>query len=122
MVDFQAEVARFRGCVQELREQYLNEIVDLTLTDVRLSEVQRVLDLFQPTQEKVTVIPEPERTAPVPTSTQVTPGTMATLAPPDKQPLKSYRVSVFGHCPACNGPLFEAQARYCSQCAYPLQE
>src|SRR3989304_5742298 len=122
MTDFQAEAGRFRGRVQELREQYLNEIVALTLTDAKLSEVQRALDFFRPSQERVTVVPAPEPAPPIPEPKEVAPATAVTLAPPEKQAMKSYRLNVYGRCPACNAPLFEAQAKYCSQCAYPLED
>ncbi len=122
MADFQAEAGRFRGRVQELREHYLNEVVDLTMTDARVADVQRALEFFKPSQESVSVIPAPEPAPPVPVPHEVSPAEAVKLAPPEKQPMKSYRMNVYGHCPACNAPLFEAQAKYCSQCAYPLDE
>ena len=110
--------AQFAGRIRTLREEYLNQVVDATLGDPKLSDVERALSSWGP-QVKVVAVP----THPlVPIPPEVSAATAATLAPPDKQPLKSYRVSVYGHCPACNAPLFEAQAKYCSQCAYPLEE
>jgi hypothetical protein len=122
MADFHQEAARFRNRVQELREGYLNEIVDLTLTDAKVTEVQRTLDLLKPPTEKLTAASVPEQTEPLPKHADVLQPSATTLAPPEKQPMKTYRMNVYGRCHACNAPIFEAQAKFCSQCAYPLDE
>jgi len=122
MTEFQAEAANFRINVQQLREKYLNEIIDVTLTDVKVSDVQRALDFFKPSQESVTVIPQEGPATVLPAPPTVEPGVAVTLASPEKQPMKANRRPVYGTCPACNSPVWEAQAKFCSQCAYPLDE
>lgn len=120
MVDFQAEAARFRMNVQQQREKYLNEIVELTMTDPNVSAVQKALDFFRPSKEEVTVIPPSGPASTVPVPTEVEPAVAATLASPEKQPMKKYR-TVYGTCPNCNSPIWEPQAKFCSQCAYPFE-
>ena len=57
MVDFQGHAARFRMNVQETREKYLNEIIELTMTDPNVAAVQKALDFFKPSKEAVVVVP-----------------------------------------------------------------
>lgn len=122
MAEFQGEAARFRISVQQLREKYLNEIIDLTMTDVRVADVQRALDFFKPSQEKVTIIPPSGPATLLPAPASVPPDVAVTLAPPEKQPMKANRRPVYGTCPNCNAPIWEAEAKFCSRCAYPLDE
>jgi len=121
MAEFQGETARFRINVQRLREKYLNEIIDLTLTDVKVADVQRTLDFFkQPSQETVTVIPQTGPATVLPAPTSVFPDGAVTLALPEKQPMKVSRRVVFGACPNCNAAIMQPQAKFCAQCACPL--
>jgi hypothetical protein len=130
MAEFQGEVARFRINVQQLREKYLNELVELTMTDPNIAAVQKALDFFRPSREEVTVISssgpgaQPEGQAAAPT--EVDPAVAATLAPPEKETMKAARKvsrrSVYGSCPNCNSPIWVPGSKFCSQCAYPLDE
>lgn len=121
MVDFQGHAARFRMNVQETREKYLNEIIELTMTDPNVAAVQKALDFFKPSKEAVVVVPPSGPATLVASPTEVDPAVAATLAPPEKQPMKKYR-TVYGSCPNCNAPIWEPQAKFCSQCAFPLTE
>ncbi len=94
------------------REELVGDVLDVVLADPVVAETPR---------ESVAVVPAPAQ-APVPTPRDVDAATAAGLAPPEKQPLKSYRINVYGHCPECQAPIFEAQAKFCSQCAMPLSE
>ena len=120
MAEFQGEAARFRINVQQLREKYLNEIIGLTLTGVKVADVQRALDFFKPSQETVTVIPQTGPATVLPAPTSAPPDVTVTLARPEKQPVKASRRAVYGACPNCNAAIIEPQARFCVQCAYPL--
>ena len=120
MAEFQGEAARFRISVQRLREKYLNEIIDLTLTDVKVADVQRTLDFFKPSEETVTVIPQTGPATVLPAPTSVIPDGAVTLTLPEKQPMKASRRVVFGACPNCNAAIMQPQAKFCAQCAYPL--
>jgi hypothetical protein len=122
MADFQGLAAEFRINVQALREKYLNEIVDLTMADAKVAELQRVLDFFKPTRESVTVIPPTGPATILPVPPTVPPDVAVTLAPPEKQPLKENRRPTYGSCPNCNRAIMEPQSQFCSQCAYPLDE
>lgn len=122
MAEFQGEAARFRITVQQLREKYLNEIIDLTLTDVKVADVQRALDFFKPSQETVTVIRQTGPATVLPAPASVFPDVAVTLAPPEKQPMKASRRAVYGACPNCNATIMEPQAKFCAQCAYPLDD
>jgi hypothetical protein len=133
MAEFQGEAARFRLNVQALREKYLNEIVELTMTDPNVAAVQNALDFFRDSTEQVVVVPPTGPASTVPAvPIEVPPADAVTLAPPDKQPLKKSRTAVkmplksyrpvYGSCPNCNSPIWEPQAKFCSQCAYPFGE
>jgi hypothetical protein len=125
MAEFQGEAARFRMNVQQLREKYLNEIVELTMTDPNVSAVQKALDFFRPSKDEVTVVPPSGPATIVPGPTEVEPAVAATLAPPEKQPMKAekrLRRPLYGSCPNCNAAIWEPASKFCSQCAYPLDE
>lgn len=122
MAEFQGEAARFRIRVQQLREKYLKEISDLTLTDVKVADVQRTLDFFKPSQETVIVIPQTGPATVLRAPASVPPDVTVTLAPPEKQPMKASRRAVYGACPNCSAAIMEPQAKFCAQCAYPLDE
>ena len=122
MAEFQGEAARFRITVQQLREKYLNEIIDLTLTDVKVADVQRALDFFKPSQETVTVIRQTGPATVLPAPAWSVPGRSSDSAPPEKQPMKASRRAVYGACPNCNATIMEPQAKFCAQCAYPLDD
>lgn len=105
--------------IKEARENYLNQVVDVTLGDPRLSEVERVLGSWT---QQVTVVPAPPQPQ-LPIPREVSPGTAVMLAPPEKQPMKGQKfMAVYRTCPSCNSPIWEPQAKFCSQCAYPLEE
>lgn len=127
MAEFQGEAARFRINVQQLREKYLNEIIDLTMTDPNVAAVQKALDFFRPSKDEVTVVPQTGPATLVAAPSEVEPAVAATLAPPEKQPMKAGRRayskrSVYGSCPNCNTPIWVPGAKFCSSCAYPLDE
>ncbi|MGD0175827.1 MAG: hypothetical protein ABSC50_03260 [Candidatus Bathyarchaeia archaeon] len=122
MAEFQGEAAEFRIRVQQLREKYLNEIIDLTMTDAKVAAVQQALDFFKPSRESVTLVPPSGPATMVPEPTEVPRDVAPTLAPPEKQPMKAQRRPVYGSCPNCNAPIWEAASKFCSQCAYPLDE
>ena len=126
MAEFQGEAARFRINVQQLREKYLNELIDLTMTDPNIAAVQKALDFFRPSKEEVTVIPPTGDATVVATPTEVNPAVAVTLATPEKEPMKAAkrvpRRSVYGSCPNCNSPIWVPASKFCSACAYPLEE
>jgi hypothetical protein len=105
-------------CRRKHREERLGEIVDVVLADPYIGVTPQVATSKR-APESVTIVQVPDAVPPVPT--ELPPGATATL-PPEKQPLKSYRVNVYGHCPECQAPVFEAQAKFCSQCANPLDD
>jgi hypothetical protein len=107
-------------CRRKHREERLGEIVDIVLADPYIGVTPQAAT-SKPAPESVMVVQVPDQ-APPPKPAEVTPAVEVTLAPPEKQPLKSYRVNVYGHCPECQSPIFEAQAKFCSQCANPLDE
>lgn len=121
-VDCQAEAARFQMNLQQHREKYLNEIIDLTMTDPNLAAVQKALDFFRPSNEEVTIVPPTGPATILGAPTEVPPAEAVKLAPPEKQPMKFQRRPVYGSCPNCNTPIWEAQSKFCSHCAYPLEE
>ena len=106
---------QFVGRIKTLREDYISQVVDATLGDPKLSDIEKALSSWGP---RVTVIPAPVPTPLVPVPIETT----ERLAPPEKQPMKWARHAVYGTCPNCNSAIFEPQAKFCSQCAYPLDE
>jgi hypothetical protein len=120
MAEFQGEAARFRVKVQQLREKYLNEIIDLTLTDVKVADVQRALDFFKTSQDTITVIPQTGPATVLRTPASALPDGAVTPALPDQLPMKVSRRAVYGVCPNCKAAIMEPQAKFCAQCAYPL--
>ena len=103
------------------REECLGEIVDVVVADPVMGEPTQTPKPTNTYRETITVTPPPTLIPP-PEPQEVEPAEAVKLAPPGKQPLKSYRLPVYGHCPACNAAIFEAQAKFCSQCSYPLDE
>ena len=100
---FEAEATAFATKLRTLREDYLNKIVDATLTDPRLVDIERALAFrsaqlggpFQP------ILPTAAGPA---------------VAIPEKWPMKGRK----GVCPGCGWVIPEPSARFCSQCAHPL--
>lgn len=111
--------AQFVGRIKGARESYISQIVDVALGDPRLSGVEKALNSWnQPTPQPAT---QPVAASGINTSSGV-PG-MVPL--PEKWPMKRNiaRIpTVYGTCPSCNHPVFEPQAKFCSYCAYPLEE
>lgn len=105
----------FVGKIKTLREEYLNQVVDATLKDPRISEVERTLG-------SLILQPQPQPPA-VPTPAAATAGMVpiGQSSNPEKFPMKRFR-AIYGTCPNCNSPLWEPQAKFCSQCACPLEE
>lgn len=101
---------QFVGQIKALREDYLSQVVDATLGDPRLSEVEKALGSWTP---QATTVPPPQPPAPNPSG-------MIPL--PEKWPMKGKRTAIYGACPNCNAPIWEPQAKFCSQCAYPFVE
>ena len=97
--------------IKTLREDYLSQVVDATLGDPKLSEVERALGSWNPAA--AVAVPS-QASAPPP----------AGMVPlPEKWPKKGQRfVNIYGSCPNCNSPIYEPQAKFCSQCAFPLDE
>lgn len=102
----------FVNRIKTLREEYLNQVVDAALGDPKLSELERALGSLMP-QPQPPVAPRPAVTA------DMIP--IGQSGNPEKFPMKRFR-GVYGSCPNCNSPLWEPQAKFCSQCAYPLDE
>ena len=121
MAEFQGLVAEFRMSVQALREKYLNEIIELTMTDPNIAAVQKALDFFRPAKEATVVVPASGPATLVTEPTEVEPAVAATLAPPEKQPMKGRRGRPFSICPNCKRTV-DPTANFCSSCAYPLKE
>jgi tRNA(Ile2) C34 agmatinyltransferase TiaS len=124
LAEFKTQVAQFRLNVQQLREKYLNELVELTMMDPNIAAVQKALDFFRPTKEIVEVVSAPVADTEVAAPTEVDPAVAATLATPEKQVMKVARkVSRrdYGKCPSCNAPTWIPGANFCSACAYPFE-
>ena len=124
---FKTEVAQFRLNVQQLREKYLDELVQLTMMDPNIAVVQKALDFFRPSkEEEVTVTAAPDATTEVTTPTEVTPEVAVTLATPDKETMKATRKVAskrdYSKCPACQASTRIPGAKFCSACAYPFDE
>lgn len=120
MAEFQGLVAEFRMSVQALREKYLNEIIELTMTDPNIAAVQKALDFFRPAKGATVVVPASGPATLVTEPTEVEPAVAVTLAPPEKQPMKRQRRG-YTICPNCKRPV-EPTSNFCSGCAYPLKE
>jgi len=109
---FNESAQRFDSEIRKLRETYLNELVDVALTDPRLSEVQRALAFKWGGPSTVTTSQLLEE--------QGAASKVADVVPlPEKWPKKKLKVS---RCPACKLPVQDQNARFCSQCASPLFE
>jgi hypothetical protein len=104
LAGFDEAAALFRRRIQELRESYLNQVVDITLTDPRLGDVEKALS-FRTSPENAVVEPS--------TTTK----DMIPLA--EKWPKKTLKGLA---CPACGVQIQDLNARFCSQCASPLLE
>ena len=104
---FEEAAQTFNEEVRNLRENYLNELVDVALTDPRLSEVQRALAF------------RAQVASPGPTSQAVAKESAVegAVALPEKWPQKKLKMA---RCPACSTPAQDLNARFCSQCASPL--
>lgn len=92
------------------------------MTDPNVAAVQKALDFFRPSKEEVTVVPPSGPAAIVAAPTEVEPAVATTLAPPEKQPMKAQKRPIYGRCPNCNATIWEPASKFCSQCAYPLDE
>jgi hypothetical protein len=106
--------AQFVGTIKSAREEYLGRVAEITLGDPRLSAVEKALGSWN-TQPAATA--PPEVAAP--------PAEMVAIGQsrdPMKFPLKENRRPIYGTCPGCNAPIWEPQAKFCSQCAMPLDE
>ncbi len=105
---------RFVTTIKSLREAYITEVVDATLTDPQLTDVERALSGATPTAP-----PAAAPAVPPPGPGMVPIG----QAPPEKFPMKRLKgFGVYGRCGNCNATILEPQAKFCSQCAYPLDE
>jgi len=102
---FEAAAKEFSGRIRALREEYLSRVVDATLTDPRLSEVEKALS-FRSAQ--------PVASAQSTSSQQVTPASATMIALPEKWPMKGEKQ----FCQACGSPL-DVNAKFCGQCAHP---
>jgi len=120
MAEFQGHAARFRMNVQESREKFLNEIIELTMTDPNIAAVQKALDFFKPSKEDVVVVPASGPATLVAPPGPVEPAVAATLATPEAVPLKA-RKRAPTTCPNCKAAV-EPAANFCSRCAFPLRE
>ena len=116
LTGFEEAAQRFHSEIQKLRENYLNELVDVALTDPRLSDVQRALTLIPrgPSRLATSQVLEEQGLSPSPQSS-----VEGAIALPEKWPQKKLKVS---RCPACSTPVQDLNARFCSQCASPLFE
>jgi hypothetical protein len=100
--------------IKDARESYLNQIVDVTLRDPRLTEVELALGSWSPPSQPV--IPTPAAAPP-----SMVP--IGQSGVPEKFPMKRLKgFGVYGRCGNCNAAILEPQAKFCSQCAYPLDE
>ncbi len=114
--------SQFVGRIKEARENYLSQVVDVTLGDPRLSDVERALSSWN---EQPPVIQPPPVTG---TNTPAATAGMVQIGQsgvPEKFPMKRHRTAfpaVYGTCPSCNSPIWEPQAKFCSQCAFPLED
>jgi hypothetical protein len=107
--DAEDAAGQYRARIRELRENYLNQVVDITLGDPRLSEIERVLS------PRVTASSTAE--APPATTGEGVLHTDMTTELPEKMPLK-HRKTVT--CPSCGSPIRDVTSKFCSQCASPL--
>jgi hypothetical protein len=108
----QDAATQYRATIKELRDAYLNQVVDVTLGDPRLTAFDKI---FAPT---VTApIPEPIISPPPETDTVL--ATDMTTEMPAKMPLKNRRTRI-STCPSCGAPIRDVLARFCSACASPL--
>jgi hypothetical protein len=108
--DAEEAAGQYRARIRALRENYLNQVVDVTLGDPRLSEIEKALS------PQVTMSAPAAETSPATTSEGVLHTDMTTELP-EKMPLK-HRKAVT--CPSCGSPVRDMNARFCSQCASPL--
>ena len=105
--------SQFVSRIKEAREYYISQVVDVTLTDPQLSDVERALAGATPTVTPAALIPKPESN---PTLVPI-----GQSGDSSKFPLKRLKgVGVYGRCGNCNVAILEAQAKFCSKCAYPL--
>lgn len=106
---------QFVARIKTLREDYLNQVVDATMSDPKLGDVEKALSSWN--TQPVTIAPPPVESA---TAGSVPIG----QGPPEKFPMKMKRdgLTVYGRCPSCNSYILEPDARFCSRCAYPLDE
>lgn len=116
--------SQFVRKIKEARENYISQVVDVTLSDPELSEVEKALSAWN--------TPNP---LPRPTIQSAATGAKANtlsdnsgLVPigqsgvAEKFPMKTVRgLTVYGRCPSCNSYILEAEAKFCSRCAYPLE-
>ncbi len=118
LASVQEAQSQFVGRIKEARENYLSQVVDVTLGDPRLSNVERALSSWneQPSAIQSPPVTEPNTMATVPNMVPI-----GQSGVPEKFPMKRFR-TVYGACPNCNAPVWEPQAKFCSQCAYPLEE
>jgi hypothetical protein len=115
LTGFREAAQTFDSEIRKLREAYLNELVDVALTDPRLSEVQRALSFKWGAPVVTTASQSLEEQGLPPTLSS----TESTVPLPEKWPQKRTRVA---RCPTCNAVVQDVNARFCSQCAFPLFE
>ena len=88
--------------VKQCRDNYLTQVVDITLNDPRLTALNQLFT--------------PPPAAPAPASeTVLTPDGAQEM--PTKQPMKRLKTM---NCPGCGAVVPDMNARFCSRCASPL--
>lgn len=102
----------YHGELRAAEEAMLNEFVDVVGKDPWVVEVRKIL-------ESRLAAESPAPSTPAPPQTTTPPG-MVPL--PEKWPKKASRIASFRFCPACRTLIQDVDARFCSQCAYPLFE
>jgi hypothetical protein len=118
LASIEAARSQFVGSIKTARESYLNQIVDVTMADPQLSDVEKALSTWNP--QFAVVAPNPLPPMPAVDSGMVQIGQSGVS---EKFPMKKSRgVTVYGRCPSCNSYILEAEAKFCSRCAYPLDE
>ncbi len=135
----QAVLDGINAQISSLQAKYLDALVDATLGDPTITEIQRVLKtkliLGQPTAVAVSPVVGEEKVYESTINEGLTTEGKATEAAvpiaqsgdPDKFPLKTRRTRLpqpfrpsGSTCPNCGSQIRERNARFCSKCAAPL--
>lgn len=121
---------QFVTTIRSAREDYLGQIVGVTLGDPRLSNVEQALSSWtSPSPTQPPDQGEPDSPVP-PAAASLGMVPIGQSGDPTKFPMKGRRVArdgkkvafVYGHCSNCNSAIWEPQAKFCSQCAMPFAE